>query len=705
MLNKLFIKIIITCLLIIGLDGFFQYEIYSLHKSQLLLETSYQVAKIRTVIEEQLISNILLTKSAASFVAIDPAYITRERFERYVEPIINESRSIRNIGLAEEYTVTYVYPQKGNEKVIGLDYRNLPNQFQNIERAANSGNMIIDGPLELVQGGMGIIGRAPIMVTDRHQQKHYWGLVSTVIDVEQLLSEVAFHKESLKIALRNRNDDLVFWGAANDFVKTDFSVFMPISFPGGQWDIVGLPRLIPKSHLDLPLAKPIHFFLFVLFLLLCVGHYRSHKRNLIISEAQENLRQAQSIACLGNWTLELLSNRVWWSRECFRIFGLNPQSEAPSMDEIVKMFHPDETELIMAKFKNSEQTGAPYAIDHRIILPSGQVRYVQARGHVHYSRAGKPEYLHGTVLDITERKEIEETLKAREEMMRAMAEASLDAFVTLDKNDRILFWSPAAERMFGWTNAEAMGQKLHQFIVPERFRERAYKGLEKFYRTGSGPFIGFPQEVLAVRKDGGEFPVDLSVAPFKLGDDFYAQGSIRDATKRKENEQWLTFLANTDELTGLKNRRFFFESSEEEIKRSNRYNMPVSVMILDIDRFKSINDTYGHGIGDLVLKQLAKTLKDTLREQDLPCRHGGEEFTVLLPQTDSQAALDVADRLRKRIEDTSLELEDGRIISFTVSLGVAQLSENLSSLGQILSAADQALYQAKSSGRNKVVVA
>ncbi len=704
MIKTLLIKIIITFVLILGLDAYVQYEMYEQNKSRVVLKTSYQIAEIRTTLEEQLIYNLLVAEGAASFVAIDADSINRERFEKYAEHMLNESKAIRNISLAKDFTISYVYPLKGNEKIVGLDYRNLPTQFSAVEKAAKTGRMTIDAPLELVQGGIGIINRAPVMLIDPHGNKHYWGLISSVIDVDQLLSNIDFHEDVLSVSLRNRSDKIVFWGDAKDFVPSEFSVLMPILFSSGGWDIVGVPRLIPKSHLDLPLAKPIHLFMFLFLIMLCIGYYHSYKRNLIIYETQENLRQAQDIARLGNWKLELASNRIWWSPECFKIFGLDPQSGAPSMDTIIKSFHPDETEMILAKLKASEQTGVPYAIDHRIVLPDGQVRHVQARGDVQLNRSGKPEFLHGTVLDITDRKQIELALKTSEEMNRAMAEASLDALITLDRYDNILFWSPAAEQMFGWTHEEAIGHKLHQLIVPERFRERAYKGLEKFYQTGDGPFIGQSQEVIAMRKDGVEFPADLSVAPFKLGDDFYAQGSIRDATKRKENEKWLTHLANTDELTGLKNRRYFFERSEQEIKRSDRYNMPMSLIIMDIDRFKSINDTYGHEAGDLVLKKLAEILKGVLREQDLASRHGGEEFTILLPHTEKLTASNVAERLRKQIEENRLELADGRIIQFTASFGIAQLSEQLSSLDQILSAADEALYQAKDSGRNKVVV-
>lgn len=704
MINKLLTKIVATFIIIIALDAFIQYELFLQYKSRMLVESSFQLAKIKTRIEENLIYNLLLAKGAANFVSIEPDSLSQNKFESYARLMISESRALRNIGLAKGYIIRYVYPIEGNEKVIGLDYRTVPAQFKKVEEAARSGKLIIDGPLQLIQGGTGIIGRAPVMVEDTQGKQSYWGLVSTVINVDQLLSSALQTQQDLEVAIRNSKDQEVFLGDAQLFTDKSFSTKTVVSFPGGQWDIVAKSSNTLHSHLDLPLAKEVHTVLFFFSIMLFYGLYRTYKSDLLVHQARENLKQAQSIAHLGNWKVDIATEKVWLSEECFRIFGLEPQSNYPTMEEVLEMCHPDDSERITRELKITEETGRPYALDHRIVLPSGQVRYVQARGEVHVNASGRQISLHGTVIDISDRKEAEMALKASEEMNRAMAEASLDALITLNRDDKILFWSPAAEKMFGWTSKEVLGLKLHQLIVPERYRERAYKGLELFSKTGNGRFIDKPQEVTAVRKDGVEFPADLSVAPFRLGDDYFAQGSIRDASVRKENEKWLKYLATTDELTGLKNRRYFFERGQEEVRRSKRYQEPLTLIIFDIDHFKAINDNYGHDAGDKVLIQLAQTLSPLMREHDILGRHGGEEFTILLPHTPKEGAALVAERVRYQIEKNVMELDDDQQIRYTISLGVAQLDDTISTFDSLINTADKALYEAKETGRNRVVV-
>jgi len=160
-------------------------------------------------------------------------------------------------------------------------------------------------------------------------------------------------------------------------------------------------------------------------------------------------------------------------------------------------------------------------------------------------------------------------------------------------------------------------------------------------------------------------------------------------------------LAITDSLTGLYNRRHLFELAGREFQRARRYQLPLSVIILDIDEFKRVNDTYGHAIGDQVLEEVAECCRKELREVDFIGRYGGDEFVALFPETGLSAACQVAERLRKRIAERVLDTRVGRI-TVTVSLGIAVLdSEHLTS-ETLLDRADQALYVAKQNGRNRV---
>lgn len=184
----------------------------------------------------------------------------------------------------------------------------------------------------------------------------------------------------------------------------------------------------------------------------------------------------------------------------------------------------------------------------------------------------------------------------------------------------------------------------------------------------------------------------------------------KDITKQKITEQHLneharqlTSLALTDELTQIANRRSFVASVQSEIKRCSRQNSPVALLLLDIDHFKRVNDTYGHHAGDEVLRQLAQLIKTTLREYDTFGRIGGEEFGIFLAETKQQTAFEVAERLRQLVANTMLQVENQQL-QITLSIGIA-LADNESSFEQLYADADDALYEAKRSGRNKTVIA
>jgi diguanylate cyclase (GGDEF)-like protein len=163
--------------------------------------------------------------------------------------------------------------------------------------------------------------------------------------------------------------------------------------------------------------------------------------------------------------------------------------------------------------------------------------------------------------------------------------------------------------------------------------------------------------------------------------------------------------ARTDGLTGLATHDFFQQRLAEELAASDRHGLPLSFMIFDLDHFKSINDTYGHQAGDLVLKGAATMLKESVRKYDLVARYGGEEFAVILPNADEEAAFSLAERLRKTLEGMSFDVSETRSIKVTASIGVASRTERDATPKDLIKRADVALYAAKNGGRNRVVMA
>jgi diguanylate cyclase (GGDEF)-like protein len=176
--------------------------------------------------------------------------------------------------------------------------------------------------------------------------------------------------------------------------------------------------------------------------------------------------------------------------------------------------------------------------------------------------------------------------------------------------------------------------------------------------------------------------------------------------KINETQQKLMALASIDDLTQLYNRRYFFERFNQEVERAKRYQRPLSCVIMDIDYFKHVNDSYGHLAGDQVLIDIAQILKNNCRQSDLAGRYGGEELIILLPETEAGGAMIIADRIREMIEEHQTVDGKGAVIGVTVSMGVASLSGtelgNIDKNERIVQYADDALLVAKKGGRNRI---
>jgi diguanylate cyclase (GGDEF)-like protein len=179
--------------------------------------------------------------------------------------------------------------------------------------------------------------------------------------------------------------------------------------------------------------------------------------------------------------------------------------------------------------------------------------------------------------------------------------------------------------------------------------------------------------------------------------------AVKERSMAEQHATDLETLAAVDWLTGLCNRRHFETLAHAELARSQRYVRPMSILLIDIDHFKAVNDRYGHAAGDRVLQAVAAVCQAAKRDADVVARVGGEEFALVLPETTDIAATQFAERLRAQIRDWSLSI-DGRTLALTVSIGVAGATLSTSGVGELMRRADQALYEAKRSGRNRVVV-
>jgi diguanylate cyclase (GGDEF)-like protein/PAS domain S-box-containing protein len=305
-----------------------------------------------------------------------------------------------------------------------------------------------------------------------------------------------------------------------------------------------------------------------------------------------------------------------------------------------------------------------------------------------------------------------------EEKYRSILNASPDDITITDLQGHIIMVSPASKNMFGYEEdfEDFVGMHVVDFIVPED-AERARANIGQMYQGGHPK----PNEYLGLRKDHSTFHIevnsgiihDLNGKPIKM------VFVIRDITERKLAEQKIQLLIEqleserntahqnsiTDSLTGLANRRFFDDMLATEFYRLKRSGSNLSLIMLDVDYFKNYNDSKGHLAGDDCLKQIANVLKTIVgRNTDIVARFGGEEFVVILPDTESKGAVRLAEQIRKAVIDLAIPHPKSLISEYvTVSIGVASVSaDSVTSPEQIVILVDEALYLAKNGGRNQI---
>lgn len=268
---------------------------------------------------------------------------------------------------------------------------------------------------------------------------------------------------------------------------------------------------------------------------------------------------------------------------------------------------------------------------------------------------------------------------------------------SLDAEGRVLRMNQTELRWLGLTLAQVEGRPYAEFLSPvsrQIFRDR----FPQFVREGRIQDL----EMELYRAGKAPMPILISATAIHDADGRFvaSRSTVFDHTEKKRTEAQLEHLARSDALTGLSNRRDFYEKADHEIARSRRSGQPFCVLLLDVDHFKKVNDQYGHAGGDDVLRQLAQRLTEQLRTVDLPARVGGEEFAVLMPETLLADAALAAERLRIALQASPVTLHDGRSLHITVSLGLTQWGTGDADIDTALQRADAALYRAKDAGRN-----
>lgn len=286
---------------------------------------------------------------------------------------------------------------------------------------------------------------------------------------------------------------------------------------------------------------------------------------------------------------------------------------------------------------------------------------------------------------------------------RSIVENSVDAVVIINRSGDIISWNAAAERMFGYNSSEVIGKYVHDILPSHDLREKANKSFNKFKIKGTGPLVGKVLQVRGLKKNGDEIHVQFSFNTVEVKGELFAFAFLRDISELISLQEKLTHQATIDELTNILNRRAFLKQAEAAYSMSIRHKEPLTLLMMDIDFFKEINDQYGHQAGDIALQEFAKNISEIIRTEDIFGRVGGEEFFLALLKTPINIAVDMAERIRLAIEGVTITTSN-LCFRLTVSIGITSIEKGDSSLQEMQNRCDKALYEAKKAGRNRVVL-
>jgi diguanylate cyclase (GGDEF)-like protein/PAS domain S-box-containing protein len=421
-------------------------------------------------------------------------------------------------------------------------------------------------------------------------------------------------------------------------------------------------------------------------------------------EAEQRLTLALRGADLALSDWHIPSDALVFGEGWTRLLGYQPQELHPHVSTLAGLLHPEELPATRHALIRHLKGETPFLeVEVRMRHNDGRWIWVLVRGMaVERAADGRALRVAGTVMDITARKQAEAEIARLSEWNKLLLNSAGDGIYGVDQQGKCTFVNPAALAILGYREEELLRKNTHQMFHHHQADGSAHAEEDCPIDLTRRDGIRRQVEDAFIRKNGEVFAVQLSVTPMhENGQLVGVEVVFQDIARRKAMEQELKRMATTDPLTGVANRRHFIEQFEMELARIKRSGGSTAFLMVDIDHFKNVNDSYGHAIGDVVLQHLAELSRLRLRRTDLFGRLGGEEFGILLPSTGGAEALQFAEEFRRHVAVTPALSSKGEI-AFTISIGVAEFKASDAAPDSILARADVALYRAKDAGRNRV---
>jgi diguanylate cyclase (GGDEF)-like protein/PAS domain S-box-containing protein len=438
------------------------------------------------------------------------------------------------------------------------------------------------------------------------------------------------------------------------------------------------------------------------------------QREEALRNTEGKLRQAQILARSGNWFWDLHTDTHTWSEEIYAIYGRDPALHPAAYPEVKMYFAAASWAQLSDAVEKCRTNGDSYSCDAEVVRPDGTKRWVLIYGEARRNENGDIVALHGTVQDITDRKEAEQKITELNRDFVSFLDNTSDFIYFKDANSRFRFCSQAMANITGHASWRDMIGKHDLEVFPAETAQIYYQEELPIFRDGK-PLLNKIDPYYDA--SGNKRWVSTNKWPLLDANGIVVGlfGISRDITERRQMEEQVRQMAFHDSLTNLPNRRLLNDRLTQAIAAGKRSGCYGALMFLDLDNFKPLNDAHGHEAGDLLLIEVAGRLKSCVREMDTVARSGGDEFVVILGELDKQKAESitqagiVAEKIRSRLSAPyflTAKHEGNAGVSIehhcTASIGVALFGNHVTNPDNILNWADTAMYQAKGAGSNLI---
>lgn len=670
--------IIIASFLVLSLT--LEHSTLTRHKQQQQFEVVEQLSVLRAQLEGILNANLHLLNGLSATVSINPD-ISASEFNQIAAKLMENRHDLRNIAGAPDLVIRFIYPKLGNEAALGLDYNKNAEQREAALKARDLNTMLVAGPLNLAQGGTGLIARLPVFYTDDQQQRQFWGIVSSVLDNDRLFDRagISDSNQTLRLAIRGKDskgpEGDTFYGEPNLFYPEATAVMQSISLPHGSWQLAAIPA--GGWQHSSPYLWSIRTGCLVMAL---IGLMLFHLRNGYLANErrrQETFLKAFEQSPLGvaisNPSTGLITNI---NRSLSKMAGINDADASKQLPgSIIPLLSDDQLSDGQVVTINDDK---------------GDERVWRCFRSVLQTTGG--DRLLTLFQDITERHDLIKQLQ----LAKQVIDHTSDAVVITEADTTIIEVNEAFSRITGYSREDALGS------TPRLYRSNHHEAT--FYSrmwqqiNEQGSFSG---EIWNRSKAGELFPAWVSINRVGDLDDPNRQyiGVFSDISNIKQAEKDLERIAYYDPLTSLPNRALFQDRLLHEIANCRRHDHRLALLFLDLDRFKYVNDSFGHSIGDELLKVIAERLVAEVRENDTVTRLGGDEFTIIVSElTKVSSITSLVERILEQMQ-AAIPLA-GHQLHVGASIGIALYPEDGEDAETLIQHADMAMYQAKEQGRN-----